>query len=482
MDYKYLNNFPDNFLWGASTSAYQFEGAYLEDGKGLSTQDLKSGNSKIAGFKVASDHYHHYKEDIKLLHELGLKTYRFSISWPRLFPTGKGEPNELGVKFYDNIINECIKYNIQPMVTLYHFDLPLCLYEKYGGFKSRECIDDFLNYVKFCVDHYGNRIPYFLLINELNMMTLFNWTDFNSEKEKYQINHHMLIAQAKAMNYIHKHSSAKVAPAPNIVCIYPNSSSPRDCLAAEDYNQLRNRLYLDTIIFGEYPNAFKNYMIQNDIYPTFEEEDTECLKSAKPDFIAFNYYGGTTVKYISYEEGNKLKEFPNDKDMSDPLEFMTGLMIEPGIAKGVKNKYQEMTSLNMAIDPIGLRITLRQLWERYKLPLMITENGCGVKDKISEDGKIHDFYRIDYLRKHIISCQEAISDGVNLMGYSPWSAFDLISTHQGIDKRYGLVYINREENDLLDMKRIPKDSYYWYQKLIETNGKSLYEETYYEKI
>lgn len=207
--------------------------------------------------------------------------------------------------------------------------------------------------------------------------------------------------------------------------------------------------------------------------PEFAPGDEEALLNAHPDFIAFNYYGGSTVRFVSNEDGLAAKERAKQAGRANMEEFMTGMMTEPGLAVGCKNPLQEQTSYGMGIDPVGLRVTLRQLWERYGLPLLITENGCGVKDTLNEDGTVHDDYRIDYLRRHIAACREAITDGVDLMGYSPWSAFDLVSTHQGISKRYGMIYVNRDEFDLKDLARIRKDSFYWYQKVIKSNGEDL---------
>mgnify|MGYP004507818733 FL=1 len=411
MEHLKLKPFPKDFLWGASTSAYQVEGAYDEDGKGLSTQETAPIPEGTTDFKVASDHYHRYKEDIALMAEMGFKEYRFSIAWPRIIPDGDGEINPKGVEFYNNLINELVKYNITPVVTLYHFDLPLALQEKYGGWASRQCIKDYERYVRVCFENFGDRVHYWLTINEQNMMIIYH--PYESEKQKYQVNHHMLLAQARAMIACHEMlPDSKVAPAPNITCVYPASSSPEDYLAAMDYDQLRNRMYLDTAVFGKYPEAFMEYLTQRGWAPDFEDGDAETLASAHPDFIAFNYYGGGTVKALSNEEGNKLKE----QMKNGQAEFMTGLMSEPGLAQGCKNPLQVQTSYGMGIDPTGLRATLRQLWERYHLPLLITENGCGVPDKLEEGDKVHDDYRIDYLRKHIYACQEAITDGVDLMG------------------------------------------------------------------
>lgn len=473
MEHYSLKPFPENFLWGASSSAYQCEGAVDEDGKGLSVQDVAPVIPGTTDFKVASDHYHRFKEDIALMAEMGFTEFRFSIAWSRIIPDGDGEINPKGVAHYHEVIDECLKYGINPVVTLYHFDLPNALQVKYGGWSDRRCIDDFVHYCEVCFKEYGNKVKYFLTINEQNMMTMFNMGGYATDKERYQANHHMLIAQAKAMIRCHEMCQAWIAPAPNITCVYPLTSAPLDTLAAMDYDQLRNRLYLDTVVFGEYPEAFRVYLEQRESMPEFAEGDEQILKDAHPDFIAFNYYGGSTVKFVSNEEGKQIKDNMKNLDKANMEEFMVGMMTEPGLACGVKNPLQEETSYGMGIDPVGLRITLRQLWERYHLPLLITENGCGVPDTLEADGTVHDDYRIDYLRKHILACREAITDGVNLMGYSPWSAFDLISTHQGITKRYGMIYIDRDEFDLKQLKRIRKDSFYWYKKVIASKGEDL---------
>ena len=468
MDYKTLKPFPKDFLWGASTSAYQCEGAWDEDGKGPSVKDVAPIVPNTTDWKVTSDHYHHFKEDIALFAEMGFKEYRFSIGWPRIMPDGVTE-NPAGIAHYHAVIDECHKYGIEPVVTLYHFDLPQALQEKYGGWASRECIADFVNYTKVCFREYGSKVKYFLTINEQNMMLLFEIRSQFSDKEAWQQNHHMLVAGSLAIQACHEMCpNSKIGPAPNITAMYPASNKPEDILAAMDVDQLRNGLFIDPFVFGKYPEALENWMKDAGVYPDVTEEDFEIFKANKADFIAFNYYGAGCVEYLSKDA--VVSSAAEKKSMED---FMNGLMSFPGIGKMVSNPNQEKTSYDMGIDPIGLRTTLRQLWEKYHLPLIITENGCGVPDTLTEDGKVHDDYRIDYLRRHIHACQEAITDGVDLFGYSPWSAIDLVSTHQGITKRYGFVYINRDEFDLKDMARIKKDSFYWYKKVIASNGEDL---------
>ena len=468
MDYKTLKPFPKGFLWGASTSAYQCEGAWDEDGKGKSVNDVAPIIPGTSDWKVTSDHYHHFKEDIALFAEMGFKEYRFSIAWPRIMPDGVTE-NPKGIEHYHEVIDECLKYGIEPVVTLYHFDLPIALEEKYGGWTSRECITDFVNYCKVCFREYGSKVKYFLTINEQNMLVLFNKDRLIDPKKVYQQNHHMLVAGAQAIAACHAMCpNSKIGPAPNITAIYPETDKPEDVLASKDFDQLRNRMFIEPFVYGTYPKAVEAWMKDNGLFPDTIEQDWADFEAGKADFIAFNYYGAGCVKYMPSDA--KVKSIDQMKSMQ---EFMTGLMSFPGIAESVENANQEHTSLGMGIDPTGLRITLRELYEYYHLPLIITENGCGVPDTLTEDGKVHDDYRIDYLRRHIQACQEAITDGVDLFGYSPWSAIDLVSTHQGITTRYGFIYINRDEFDLKDMARIKKDSFYWYKKCIASNGEDL---------
>lgn len=278
MDYKKLKPFPDGFLWGASSSAYQCEGAYLDEGRTLSVSDTAPVPEGTTNFNDGVDHYHHYAEDIALMAEMGFTEFRFSIGWPHILPQGRGEVNQLGVQHYHDVIDECHKYGIEPVVTLYHFDLPQCLQDEYGGWASRQCIDDFVEYCRVCFAEYGDKVKYFLTINEQNMMALFQGEQYGGPKGQWQANHHMLVAQAKAMILCHEMCpDAWVAPAPNITAIYPASSSPEDNLAAMDWDQLRNRLFLDTAVFGEYPEALWNWWVDQGIEPEVEDEDWAAL-------------------------------------------------------------------------------------------------------------------------------------------------------------------------------------------------------------
>ncbi|MBQ7992971.1 MAG: glycoside hydrolase family 1 protein [Solobacterium sp.] len=468
MQHKTLKPFPKDFLWGASTSAYQVEGANLEDGKGPSCQDVKQVPEGTSPLDVCADQYHRYKEDIALMAEMGFKVYRFSISWSRIIPEGTGAVNPKGIEYYNNVINECLKYNIVPLVTMFHFDMPAAL-DKRGSWSNPESVDWFVNFAKVMFENYGDRVKYWLTINEQNMLTLVGPMIgtlcipegcTNVLKETYQQNHHMLVAQAKAMALCHEMlPGAKIGPAPNISLIYPASNKPEDTIAAQNMNAIRNWLYLDMAVYGKYNNLVWSYLEENDAVPEFHEGDAEALANGHPDFIGFNYYSTGTV-----EASDGTEVAGGDQQSSRGL---------PGIARTVKNPNLMKTEFGWEIDPVGFRSTLREVYSRYRLPIVITENGLGAYDTLTEDGKVHDPYRITYLREHIKQMQLAITDDVEMMGYCPWSAIDLISTHEGMKKRYGFIYVDRDEFDLKTLDRYRKDSFYWYKKVIATNGEDL---------
>lgn len=352
---------------------------------------------------------------------------------------------------------------------MYHFDLPYALQQK-GGWSNRETIDAFEVYAQTLFENFGDRVNYWLTINEQNMMILhgdaIGTVDPNLEnpkKELYQQNHHMLVAQAKAMNLCHQMlPNAKIGPAPNIVSIYPASSKPEDIMAAHNYSAIRNWLYLDMAVFGRYNTTAWNYFEEKGYVPTILDGDMEVLASAKPDFIAFNYYTSQTV---AASEGDG-----SDVGHTGDQHITIG---EQGVYKGATNPNLKKNEFGWEIDPVGFRNTLREIYDRYSLPLIVTENGLGAFDKLEEGDVVNDPYRIDFLRKHIEQMQLAITDGVEVFGFCPWSAIDLISTHQGCSKRYGFIFVNRDEFDLKDLRRIRKQSFYWYKELIATNGEKL---------
>ncbi len=469
MYYHSIKPFPENFLWGASTSAYQVEGAWNEDGKGLSIQDVTgSAQKEISDFMSASDHYHRYKEDVKLFAEMGLKAYRFSIAWTRIIPEGTGTVNEKGIQFYENLINELLRYNIKPIVTIYHFDLPYGL-EKKGGWLNRETIDAFVQYAAVLFERFGDRVKYWLTINEQNVMIttpMAVGVEQNPPTRKvlYQKNHNMLIAQARVMKLCHEMlPDSKIGPAPNITAVYPKTCRPEDMIAAENWEALRCWLYLDAAVFGEYNSLVWSYLCDRGYNPEILEGDLEILKSAKPDFISMNYYATSTVSK-SLNRDDDVKARNGDQQMS---------IGEQGVFRAEENEYLGKTPFGWTMDPVGFRVTLRKIYDRYHLPIMVSENGLGQREELEENGEVNDEARIIYLTEHIQQMQMAITDGVDLFAYCPWSALDLVSTHQGYAKRYGFIYVNRTENDLKDMCRIPKKSFYWYNEVIKQNAKNI---------
>ncbi|ATZ20531.1 glycoside hydrolase family 1 protein [Mesoplasma coleopterae] len=466
-----MNKFPKEFLWGASTSAYQFEGAINEGGKVPSIMDRFDEQPTypkgITGFKHASDHYNNWKEDVALMAEMGFKSYRFSISWPRIIKNKEGDVNNEGIKFYNNLIDELLKHKIEPIVTMFHFDTPDFIQEV-GGACTNAFTELFEKYSKVLFENFGSKIKYWLTINELNMFALaaqvIGVVPPGQNVNPWQLMHHLNVAQAKSIILCRKMCpDAKIGPAPNISTVYSNSNKPEDYLAKLNLDMVRNWVYLDAVCRGGYSSIFMNGLKKMGLEIVITEDENKMLKNSKPDFIAFNYYSTMTAQMPINESFKKEK---NNKDQQ------TGLSI-PGFGEAVKNNQLQKTQFGWEIDPIGFRNTLREVYDRYQLPIMITENGIGARDVLTKDGKVHDDYRIDYYQKHIEQMALAIEDGVEMIGYMPWSAIDLVSTHEGVSKRYGFVYVNRDEFDLKDMKRIKKDSFYWYKKLIASNGEEI---------
>ncbi|MEQ2472014.1 glycoside hydrolase family 1 protein [Laedolimicola intestinihominis] len=470
MQYKELKQFPEKFLWGASTSAYQVEGAVAEDGKSPSIIDMYEHPKDVADFSVASDHYHRYREDIAMFAEMGLKAYRFSIAWTRILPGGTGEVNAKGLEFYGNLIRECRKYEIEPVVTMYHFDLPYCLEEK-GGWLNRDTIDAFVNYAKVLFKHFGGEVKYWLTINEQNTMILHpgaiglpNGGELPSKKVMYQQNHHMMLAQAEVMKLFHQMvPGGMIGPALNLTAMYPATCRPEDAIAAHNWEVLRCWNFADVPVYGWYHPLAWEYMKDRKIAPEVTNGDREILKNAKPDFIAMNYYSTATIA-ASRGDASDVAARAGDQ------QIMLG---EQGVYRPAENEYVGKTQYGWVVDPVGFRYTLRKTYERYRLPILITENGIGAPDTLEEDGSIHDAYRIDFIREHLHQMKLAITDGVDMLGYCPWAAIDVVSTHQGYRKRYGFIYVDRDEFELKELKRYRKDSFYWYQNVIRENGKSL---------
>ena len=466
-------SFPADFLWGGATAANQCEGAYNEDGKGLSIQDvLPHGfgertkqptpeNLKLKGI----DYYHRFKEDIALFAEMGFKVYRFSIAWSRIYPTGEEEEaNEAGLKFYENVINECRKYHIEPLVTISHYETPLALAEKYNGWTSRRMIELYLKYCQTLFTRFKGKVRYWITFNEINsvlrqpfMSGAIN-TPKNelSKQDLYQAMHHELVASSLATKMAHE-----VDPENKVGCmvvgitIYPLTPNPDDILKVMD---LDNDLYffLDIHCRGKYPYFAKRRFEEMNISLDITKQDLEDLKNTV-DFIAFSYYSSNCAT-----ADPSLGE-PSRSNMTPELR---------------KNPYSQVSQWGWQIDPKGLRYTLNRLYARYELPLFVAENGLGARDSLVEDGKgsytVIDDYRIAYMREHIAQMEEAIKDGVEVLGYTSWGCIDLISCSTAeIDKRYGFIYVDLYSDGSGSLERYRKKSFYWYKKVIETNGQNL---------
>lgn len=475
--------FPTDFLWGASTSAYQVEGAAYSHGKKASQQDvINRKNYQEKGFAtadIASDHYHHYKEDVALMKEMGFTAYRFSISWSRVFPDGVGEVNEEGIQFYRDLIKELKDHNIEPIVTLYHYDLPWALVEKYNGWLDRRVVKDFEYYAKYVITEFKDQVKYWTTINEQSIIVQY-WTQkcyipeeyVNNNQLRYQINHHMNLAHAIACRLVHEIvPEGKVGAALGYAPVYPLTSDPKDVMAAQNAHDLRNAYYLDIYFKGTYTKSAMIYLEKHGLAPVIEEGDMELIQSGYSDFLALNYYASECAKDCPINSGKEIRY--SGVNLLGEKGQLSGFETHPGFYEMCKNPRLETTDWDWAIDPIGLEYTLRDIYTRYTKPMMITENGLGAYDEISEDGKIHDDYRIDYLKEHIKAMERAIEYGVDMWAYCPWSAIDLLSTSNGVKKRYGFVYVDRTDDNPKKCTRIPKDSFYWYKKVIQSHGSEL---------
>lgn len=478
MIHSELDKFKDGFLWGSASAAYQVEGAFNKDGKGLSIWDtfskLDGTTYKSTNGDIAVDHYNRYKEDVALMKEMGLKAYRFSISWSRIFPEGRGQVNEEGLKFYDNLIDELIKSDIKPIITIYHWDLPQKLQDLYGGWESREIIDDFNNYCITLYKRYGDRVKYWVTLNEQNVFILLGYKlalhppMIKDDKRMLNANHIASLANAKAIESFRKYvPNGMIGPSFAFTPNYAYTCKTEDVLARENAEDMNCHWWLDIYCWGTYPTFTLNMYEKQGVAPEIEDGDIELLERGKPDFIGINYYRSETVEANEIDGINNFEEINTSGKKETAKNYGV-----PGVFKTIKNPHLDSTNWDWEIDPTGLRIGIRRINSRYRLPILITENGLGEFDTL-ENGQVNDDYRIDYIRNHIKACQEAITDGAELLGYCTWSFTDLLSWLNGYQKRYGLVYIDRDESNVNDLKRIKKKSFYWYKKVIETNGQVL---------
>ena len=465
--------FPKNFLWGGATAANQMEGAYLEDGKGLSIQDLlphgvatprteepTPDNLKLIGI----DFYHRYKEDIKLFAEMGFKVFRMSIAWARIFPNGDdAEPNEKGLEFYDRVFDECHKYGIEPLVTLSHYETPLAIAKKYDGFRSRETVELFARYAETVFRRYRGKVKYWLTFNEINtvmsepFMSGGIWTDKSQLTlgDKLQAIHHELLASSKATKIAHE-----VDPENKVGCmvlalpVYPLTPDPADVLKAMDMNHT-NLLFTDVQARGYYPSYAKRWYRENNITLHMEPGDEEMLRNSV-DFVSFSYYWSLCAS-------------------ADPTKVK-----EMYFSSATPNPYLKSTDWGWQIDPQGLRYILNEFYERYQKPLFVAECGLGAHDRLVEDGHgsftVNDDYRIDFLRQHLLQVEAAVEDGDDVFGFTSWGCIDLVSASTAeMEKRYGYIYVDRDNKGNGTLARYRKKSFYWYRDVIASNGESLHE-------
>jgi 6-phospho-beta-glucosidase len=450
--------FPKDFLWGIATSAFQIEGGDLYDGKGIATTDILTKRSGMADTSVAADHYHHWKEDVVLMKELGIKVYRMGFSWSRIMPDDTLIPNEKGLSFYDNLINELIANDIQPFVTLYHFECPQALVDSFGGWKSRKMIDCYLAYAKICFEHFKGRVKMWATVNEQLIATSAGELNGNQEidhkknlKNIWQMSYHVSLAEHQAISLLRSiDPDAQVGPVGAIQVVYPYTSRSEDVQAAKHAEELMEFSLLDMSVRGKYSPYVDSYLKNHELFPTAELEDPDILQSSRPDFIGVNYYFSICAKHKEGQIDYNLPPFWQ----SDAYDICANPTLE-------KTEY-----MNMGVDPAGLRNGMEKIYDRYQLPMIITENGMAAKEELGPDRKIHDKYRIDYLKNHIEQVQIMLEEGLPVFGYCPWSFIDVISSHQGFSKRYGFVYVDRTEKDIKNCERVKKDSFDWYKQLI----------------
>lgn len=466
--------FPEDFLWGGAVAANQCEGAYQEDGKGLSTQDVTPkgirgaitkeptpDNMKLEGI----DFYHRYKEDIQLFAEMGFKVFRTSIAWSRIFPNGDEEtPNEKGLQFYDDLFDECRKNGMEPLVTISHYETPLHLALEYDGWTSRKMIGFYERYVRTIFARYKGKVRYWLTFNEINSVlhepfmsgAIYTAKEKLSQSDLYQAVHHELVASALATKI-----AREMMPEAQIGCmilsmpIYPLTPAPEDVMAAMDAEH-KNLFFGDMHVRGVYPGYMKRYFRENGIEIHMEDGDEKLLREKTVDFVSFSYYMSIC-------------------ETADHTKAQIG---EGNLLGGVVNPYLKQSDWGWAIDPQGIRYVLNQFYDRWQKPLFIVENGLGAVDELvtGENGEktVVDDYRIQYMRDHLIQVREAIEDGIPVMGYTSWGCIDLVSASTAeLKKRYGFIYVDRHDDGTGSMARYRKKSFYWYKNVIASNGEYL---------
>lgn len=479
---KVPTGFPKDFLWGGAFAACQCEGEFDKDGRGLSTSDIheytkglnrahieKEGGGTFAEIKRKAvdkegyypkrygiNFYHTYKEDLALLKEMGFQCFRTSFSWSRIFPKGdESEPNEAGLKFYDDLIDEIIKDGMEPIITMSHYDMPLHLVTEYGGFANRKVIDFFVNYATVLLKRFKGKVKYWIVCNQINLVPTVQFGSLgiyddqaeNMEELMYQAVHNQFVACAK-VKALGKQidPEAKLGTMLADCTYYPASCKPEDIVLTMKRNRMQY-FFTDVQLRGEYPVYALRYFEEQGIHIPMEMGDEEIIKENPMEFLAISYYSSKIV------DAAKNGMSPTDAEQNPNL---------------------QPTPWEWRMDPLGFYNCLSQYWDRYQVPLMIGENGFGALDQIEEDGSIHDPYRIDFLRKHIEQLKECIKDGVDIFAYCAWGPIDIVSSSSAeMSKRYGFVYVDRDDFGKGSQKRIKKDSFDWYKHVIESNGEVL---------
>ena len=478
-----MSRFPEGFLWGGATSANQIEGAWDVGGKGPSVPDMCTDGTKEHPKRIttsiepetlyptheAIDYYHRFEEDIALFAEMGFKVYRMSINWTRLFPTGEEEvPLESGLEFYDRVFACCRAHNIEPMVTLSHYEMPYHLVEKYNGWAGRELIDFFFRYATCLLDRYHESVRYWLTFNEINtavnrlgcVMQVGCAKGYEGPindvpdrpQERFQALHHQFVASARVVAYGHEHyPGLQFGNMVSMAVMYPLTCNPADVLLAQRRTRNSSWFCSDVQVRGAYPSYARSLFSERGVELVLEPGDEEALRAGTVDFFSLSYY------------------------MSFCVTADTGAARAKGnFAVGAVNPYLKTSEWGWQIDPDGLRYALNEIWGRYQIPIWVVENGLGAVDEVEPDGSIHDAYRIEYLRAHIEAMAGAIEDGVDLRGFTPWAPIDLVSASTGeMRKRYGFVYVDKHDDGTGTLVRSRKDSFYWYQRVIATNGEEL---------
>ncbi len=480
MDYN--KSFSQDFLWGGAVAACQVEGAFDIDGRGLSTSDIhlydskldrknieKEGGGKLENIRKSIldqegyypkrhgiDFYHTYPEDLKLLSEMGLKCFRSSFSWSRIFPKGDElEPNEKGLEFYDRFINEIIANNMEPIMTISHYDIPIYLVTEYGGFGNRKMVDFFVRYAKVLLERYGNKVKYWIVCNQVNLVPVVQFGSLgiyddqaeDMQELMYQAVHNQFVAGAKTVELARQICpSAKMGTMLADLTSYPATCKPEDIVLTMQRNRMQY-YFSDVQLRGEYPMYAIRFFEEHDINLKIKEGDLELLKNNCMEFLAISYYYSRIID--------------STKHGMNPTE-------------SGQNPYLNPTLWEWRMDPLGFYNCLSQYWDRYQVPIMIAENGIGAIDEVEEDGSIHDPYRVEFYREHIAQMKEAVKDGADIFAYCAWGPIDLISSSSAeMSKRYGFIYVDKDDFGNGSGKRSLKDSYYWYKKVIESNGENL---------